>query len=65
MIKIGSRWIGNEGNVFIVISNAEVDGNRWVHYRNDQTGQEYSCFEESFVSRFRENANHAYQPKLS
>jgi hypothetical protein len=33
-----------------------LDGNTWVHYRNQQ-GEEFSCFEEAFILRFREDAN--------
>jgi hypothetical protein len=33
-----------------------IDGHTWVHYRNQQA-EEFSCYEEAFLLRFRENAN--------
>jgi len=58
MIKQGSKWDDNRGNVFVVMSIAEVDSHTWVHYRTDKvdetgTPKEYSCYQESFLSRFR------------
>lgn len=53
-VKEGSRWWGGE-KVFVVISVVESQGNTWVYYRNDssKTPTEYSCYIESFLSRFR------------
>ena len=58
MIKEGSKWSGNDGKVFIVLHTIEQDGHTWVHYRSEKppipgTPQEYSCYQESFESRFR------------
>jgi hypothetical protein len=58
IIKRGSRWEGNEGKVFVVMSVVEADSHVWVHYRSEKPGasgtpQEYSCYQESFESRFR------------
>lgn len=60
MIKQGSRWTAGEKD-FIVLAVVEADGNTWVHYREDLgikvpalQCREYSCFQESFVERFRE-----------
>lgn len=58
MIKEGSKWSGNDGKVFIVLHTIEQDGHIWVHYRSEKitesgTPQEYSCYQESFESRFR------------
>jgi hypothetical protein len=55
MVKEGSKWRGTGSDVFIVISRAEVDGNIWVFYRKENTvpPQEFSCFEEAFLARFR------------
>ena len=58
MIKEGSRWDDNRGNMFVVVSIVEVDSHTWVHYRSEKPGhsgtpQEYSCYQESFLSRFR------------
>ena len=58
MIKEGSKWSGSDSKVFVVISTIEQDGHTWVHYRSEKmqengTPQEYSCYQESFLSRFR------------
>jgi hypothetical protein len=56
-IKNGSKWSGPDGAVFIVISTVTVDGKDWVYYRTqnprDHQPPEFSCFEESFLTRFR------------
>ena len=57
MVKAGSKWSGNEGNIFRVIQVVELDGHTWIHYIKENTteeNREYSCYEESFLSRFRE-----------
>lgn len=59
MIKQHSIWVGNDNAEFIVLHTIELEGNRWVHYR-DTKGQEYSCYEQAFVQRFRENVNKRY-----
>ena len=53
MIKNGSKWTGGN-KVFIVLHTVEQDGHTWVHYRsaNNGTPREYSCYQESFLSRF-------------
>ena len=52
----GSRWTAYNGNVFRVISTTLLEGNTWVYYvkENSTTPQEYSCYVESFLSRFTE-----------
>jgi hypothetical protein len=57
MIKENSRWQGNDRKVFVVLHTIEVDGHAWVHYRSEKPGPsgtptEYSCYQESFESRF-------------
>jgi hypothetical protein len=58
MVKVGSKWVGNEDNIFRVIHVIELDGHTWVHYIKENAqedfNREYSCYEESFLSRFRE-----------
>jgi len=58
MIKAGSKWVGNENHTFRVIQVVEIDGHTWVHYIKqdapEDLDREYSCYEESFLSRFRE-----------
>ncbi len=56
IVKEGSTWSGIDREQFTVIHRVVVDGNTWIHYRN-QRGQEFSCFEEAFVARFREDTN--------
>ncbi len=54
-VKEGSRWSGDGSSrdVFVVIHVIEQEGHTWVHYRRDSgTPDEFSCYEESFVSRF-------------
>lgn len=59
MIKVGSIWASPDKN-FCVIGVTEVNGHTWVHYREDlgikvpaKDCKEYSCYEESFLLRFR------------
>jgi len=58
MVKVGSKWVGNENNIFRVIHVIELDDHTWIHYIKDnapeESTREYSCYEESFLSRFRE-----------
>lgn len=56
MVREGTNWDGGEGRVFTVLHRVELEGKVWIHYRN-QDGEEFSCYEEAFVSRFRENVN--------
>ena len=58
MVKEGSLWQSIDKH-FRVISVTEVDGNTWVHYREDRgikvprlECREYSCYLESFLQRF-------------
>ena len=54
----GSRWEGQTSrDVFRVIHTIELEGHVWVHYRQDSSDREYSCYLESFLLRFRETAN--------
>jgi hypothetical protein len=55
--KQGSKWQGNNNVIFRVINIVEVDDHTWVHYRKENTTsepQEYSCYVESFLSKFTE-----------
>lgn len=53
-VKEGTRWSSSEGNVFHVMSVVEVDGQTWVHYEQDNVSEcrTFSCWIESFISRF-------------
>jgi hypothetical protein len=61
MVKVGSKWSGNEDNIFRVIHVVELDDHTWIHYIKENAAEdlnrEYSCYEESFLSRFRELPN--------
>ena len=56
MIEKDTTWHGNNGEEFLVLHVVELDGHRWVHYR-DVKGKEYSCYEEAFELRFRQHVN--------
>ncbi len=56
----GSRWVSRDGSSreFTIIDVKDVEGHTWVHYRdNNSPPKEYSCYLESFLSRFMEHAN--------
>lgn len=53
LIKPLTRWSGGDEKIFVVLYVLETDGHVWVHYRNEKTGQEYNCYQESFLTRFR------------
>lgn len=56
MIPQGSIWQSADGRKFQVITEVEVEGNSWVHYRRIDSEydepKEFSCYTESFISRF-------------
>jgi hypothetical protein len=56
MVKEGTRWVSNEGNIFHVVHRIELDGKTWIHYEQDNCKEcrEFSCYEESFMLRFRQ-----------
>lgn len=56
MVKPGSKWITADRKEFVVLSRVELEGNIWIHYRNNQ-GQEFSCYEDAFKQRFAEAVN--------
>ena len=59
MVQQGTLWGSSDSKKFRVISVTEVEGNTWVHYRDELPGfdqskaREYSCYVESFEQRFR------------
>ena len=59
-IERGSRWQGQD-HFFRVIDIVDIDGQLWVHYIKEHALEddirEYSCYIESFLSRFREQPN--------
>jgi len=51
-VKPQTNWSSADGKKFTVIHVVDdAEGHTWVHYRNQQ-GQEFSCYKESFLSRF-------------
>ena len=56
MVKQGSRWSGSNGRIFVVINRTTLEGKDWIYYRTEQPVDhlpaEFSCYEESFLSRF-------------
>lgn len=54
-ITIGSRWNSADGKIFIVTDLAESNDSTWIFYKDQQ--RQYSCYLESFLSRFTEIQN--------
>lgn len=60
MIKVGSLWNSPDFKTFKVFDIVNDGSNTWVHYhiyeanKSDKNQPRYSCFEEAFVYRFRE-----------
>ncbi len=54
MVKEGSKWSSSDGKVFHVIHRIELEGHIWIHYILESVNdpKEFSCYEESFLSRF-------------
>jgi hypothetical protein len=56
-VKNGSRWDGASSGVFVVIGSMVIEGKEWIYYRaekpKDHMPEEFSCYKESFLSRFR------------
>jgi len=50
-------WTSTNRTEFLVLEVVDVDGHTWVHYRNVKTGDEYSCYQESFEQRFTPEVN--------
>ncbi len=53
-VKEGSFWSGGNGSEFVVLHVIELNGQTWVHYRDQDRAEcrEYSCYLESFLARF-------------
>jgi len=56
----GQVWSAVDGTRFRVIKQINMYGKDWAYYVNEETGKEYSCWVESFVSRFRPHLNNQY-----
>ena len=55
-VRIGSQWWAGGDEKFTIIDIITIEGHTWVHYKNNnkENFKEYSCYLESFLSRFRE-----------
>lgn len=58
MVLVGSKWVGSGNDRFRVLHVIELEGHTWIHYIKDNVSEdsnrEYSCYQESFLTRFRE-----------
>ena len=53
MVKEGSKWSSID-KTFVVMARVELEENIWIHYRSiEKEPKEFSCFEASFLQRFR------------
>lgn len=55
-MKIGSVW-SSVDKKFEIKDVTIVDNQTWIYYTNVLTKQEYSCFKEAFLQRFKEVVN--------
>ena len=51
-IEAGQLWETTERKEFRVVGVVDINDQTWVHYINSKTGQEHSCYKESFEARF-------------
>lgn len=51
-IEEGSKWVSGDHRIFIVNTVETIENRLWVKYSRVGEMQEYSCYAESFVSRF-------------
>lgn len=53
-LEKNSLWCDGQGQKFQILDVVDIEGKTWVHYinRTAPTSKEYSCYAESFVSRF-------------
>ena len=54
IVKKGSKWWTSEGKKFVIIDEVVIEGLVWIHYREAEGDppKEFSCYKESFMSRF-------------
>jgi hypothetical protein len=66
-LKLGSKWTASNGKKFRVLNLVEIDGNQWIHYIEDgkEDPREFSCFLESFLSRFTEGPENDATPRIN
>jgi hypothetical protein len=57
----GQTWASqSDSSRFKIIKQIPMYGQEWVYYINEETGKEYSCRLENFVSRFSPELNNQY-----
>lgn len=60
-LAVGDRFKSMDGKTFVILHILDdLEGHSWIHYRNDDTGTEYSCWRESFLARFTKDCQHRY-----
>ncbi len=52
LVNVGDIYFTAEGRVFEVIDFWVDEGEPWVKYQNTDSGKEYSCLHDAFMSRF-------------
>lgn len=53
-MKKGSKWYGNNGDIFEVDDIRVIRGDTWVFYTNTFTMKTFSCLINAFKDRFKE-----------
>lgn len=51
-MKIGSKWFGSNGDLFVIDDIKVVDAETWVFYTNTLNMYSYSCLINAFLQRF-------------
>jgi hypothetical protein len=59
----GSRWRGGE-DFFQVIELVQLEDHLWVYYRRERDCLEFSCWIDSFLSRFTTTPQDSRSPGL-
>lgn len=54
MMKLNDMYSSYDGKIFKIkgVYTKDDESDPWVDYVNNKTGQEYSCRQEAFLSRF-------------
>ena len=52
LVNIGDLYFSNDGSVFEIIDFWVQDGEPWIKYKNTFSGNEYTCLNDAFLSRF-------------
>jgi hypothetical protein len=52
LVNVGDLYFSSNGSVYEIIDFWVMDGDPWIKYKNTFTGQEYTCLNDAFLSRF-------------